>query len=83
MQAPYPFWQQLLFVSVGSPVVALLFKLGARGWATTVQGDRVSEKTATRQRIEFLAMLLSMWIVGIGVVVLNHYFPNLLPRSNP
>jgi len=33
----------------------------------------VSEKTIARQRTEFLAMLLSGWIVGFGVVIYVHF----------
>jgi hypothetical protein len=72
MQSPYLFWEQLLFVLVLSPILSLLCRLLARGWATAVQEGKASEKTIARQRTEFLAMLISIWAVGFGVIIFVH-----------
>ena len=74
MQSPYPIWEQLLIFAIMPPIVSLLFGVLARGWANTVEGGKVSEKTKTRQRKEVLAMLGSSYIVGTLVFIYVHLF---------
>jgi len=73
MQSPYPFWQQLLGVLLGVPVMALLFGILARSWAIGAQGGTPNNKTVARQRKEVLAMMGAGWIVGFGEVILLHF----------
>ena len=47
-------WEQVLISTAGPPIIAVLWRLRARGWARTVQGGTVSEKTERRQKKEFL-----------------------------
>lgn len=49
--------------------MAILFRFMARGWAMTVQGGTVSEKTQKRQRIEFWGMLISMYLLVWGMFI--------------
>jgi len=64
-----PLWEQLAFAIFGPPTMAILFKFMARGWALTVQGGTVSRKTVKRQRTEFWAMLLAMYLVVWGFLI--------------
>jgi hypothetical protein len=41
----------------------------ARGWAMTVQGETISQKTQKRQRIEFWGMLIMMYLLVFGEVI--------------
>jgi len=49
--------------------MAIIFKFMARGWALTVQDGNVSRKTVQRQRTEFCAMLLAMYLVVWGFFI--------------
>jgi hypothetical protein len=46
--------------------MAILFRFMARGWALTVQGGTVSQKTQKRQRIEFWGMLILLYLIVWG-----------------
>jgi hypothetical protein len=59
-------WEQLAFGLLGPPIMAILFRFMARGWAMTVQGGTVSNKTVKRQRIEFWGMLIAMYVLVLG-----------------
>jgi hypothetical protein len=47
--------------------MAALWWIVSRGWATTVQGGVVSERTKRRQKIEFWAVLILMYLVVFGM----------------
>ena len=64
-----PLWEQLTIGIFMPPVMALLFKFMARGWAMTVQGGTVSQKTKRRQRIEFWGMLVAMYLLMWGMFI--------------
>jgi hypothetical protein len=49
--------------------MALLIRTGSRGWAHTLQGDTLSEKTKKRQRIEFWSVLWFMYAMAIGMII--------------
>lgn len=65
--APIP--EQLAILILGPPIMAALVWIMSRGWAATVQGGVVSEKTKRRQRIEFWAFLIAMYLIGLGMFV--------------
>ena len=79
MQSPYPFWQQLLMILIGAPVISLVFGVLARGWANTVQGGSPSKETVARQRKLAFAMMGATWIVGFGEMILFHFLPGIIP----
>ena len=60
-------WVQLLIVVFLPPLGACLWRLMSRGWAMTVQGGRVSERTRRRQRIEFWVLLCVMY-AGVAFI---------------
>jgi hypothetical protein len=61
-----PLWEQLAIGIFGPPIMAILFRFMARGWAMTVQGGTVSQKTDKRQRIEFWGMLALLYLIVWG-----------------
>jgi hypothetical protein len=64
-----PVWEQILIGTVGPPILAVLWRLGARGWARTVQGGTISEKTEARQKTEFWILLFAMYAIMIGMFI--------------
>jgi len=62
-----PLWQQLAIVILGPPIMAWLVRLMSRGWALTVQGGTISEKTRKRQKYEFWGLLIFLYIMGIAM----------------
>jgi hypothetical protein len=61
-----PLWEQLVIGILGPPIMAILFRFRARGWAMMVQGGTVSEKTKDRQRIEFWVVLILCYVIVFG-----------------
>ena len=61
-----PLWEQLAIGILGPPIMAVLFRFMARGWAMSVQGGSVSKETEKRQRIEFWGMLVAMYLSVFG-----------------
>jgi len=72
MEGASPLWQQLLFIILGPPVMALLVHVLSRGWAKIVQGGNVSEATRKRQKLEFWIVLCFMYVMGFGMFVYAH-----------
>ncbi len=62
-------WEQVLISTAGPPIIAVLWRLRARGWARTVQGGTVSEKTERRQKKEFWILLVVLYAIVIGVFI--------------
>jgi len=62
-----PVWEQVAIGTIGPPAIAILFLFRARGWAWTVQGGSVSERTRRRQKIEFWILLAALYVMAIGV----------------
>ena len=51
------------------PVAAGLFRLMARNWAATVQGDEISEQTKSRQKLEFWVLLIALYVLCFGITI--------------
>lgn len=64
-----PLGEQIAIVFVGPPVMACLVWIMSRGWASIVQGGTPSERTKGRQKIEFWAILIVMYFIGIGMAL--------------
>jgi hypothetical protein len=62
-QGALPIYQQLLLDLIAPPVVAGLWWALSRGWALTVQGDSISEKTRVRQARLFWIVLILFYLV--------------------
>ncbi len=60
-----PIGEQLAILIAGPPVMACLLWLMSRGWANSVQGGSVSERTKHRQKLEFWIVLIAMYVIGI------------------
>jgi hypothetical protein len=61
-----PLWEQLAIGVFGPPIMAFILRFMMRGWAMTVQGGTVSERTERRQRIEFWVVLVLMYAIVWG-----------------
>jgi hypothetical protein len=68
-----PLWQQALFFVLAPPIMALLIRVLSRGWANIVQGGKVSEKTATRQRLEFWVVLCFMYVMLFCIFAYGYF----------
>ena len=64
--AAAPIWEQILIAVFGPPVVSILFRWRARGWALTMQGGSVSNRTKQRQNKEFWILLVVLYVLAIG-----------------
>jgi hypothetical protein len=64
-----PLGEQLAILILGPPVMAALIWLMSRGWAHTVQGEVVSDRTKHRQKMEFWIVLVVMYVLGFGMVL--------------
>ena len=67
--AALPIGQQFLGILLGPPVLAVLWWLGSRGWAATLQGGSVSDRTKLRQKKEFWILLAVMYLLGFGIMI--------------
>ena len=65
-------WQSVMFLILFPPIGAILWKLLSRGWATTVQGGRVSEQTRKRQKVLFWFVLGAAYVVQFAGVIARH-----------
>jgi len=52
---------QLVIIILGPPIIASLWRFMSRGWARTVQGGTLSDKTKRRQKLEFWILLGTMY----------------------
>ncbi len=64
-----PVGEQIAIFVLGPPVMASLIWLMSRGWAHTVQGEVVSDRTKHRQKMEFWIFMIVMYIFMIGVAL--------------
>jgi hypothetical protein len=78
MESPYSIWQQVLAISLGPPVIALVFYILASGRVSAVFGGKIPDKTKIDVKNVALAMMGAGWIVGFGGVILVHVFPGVI-----
>jgi hypothetical protein len=64
-----PLYQQILTAVFFPPVGAVMWWLMSRGWAMTVQGGAVSERTKRRQKIEFWVLLMIAYALSFAIIV--------------
>jgi hypothetical protein len=64
-----PIWEQFLIFVLGPPAMASLCWLMSRGWAHTIQGVVVSDRTKQRQMGEFWVLLIVMYLFSAAVVL--------------
>lgn len=64
-----PLWEQLAIVLIGPLVMASIWWLISRGWATNVQEKTVSARTKRRQKIEFWVLIALMYATTIGMLL--------------
>lgn len=64
-----PLGEQLAILIAGPPVMAGLIWLMSRGWAKTIQGGTATERTKSRQKIEFWMVLVVMYVLGFGMAL--------------
>jgi hypothetical protein len=61
--------EQLVIFVFGPPIMAALIWSMSRGWAHTVQGQVVSDRTKRRQKIEFWTVLALMYLFVMGLAL--------------
>jgi hypothetical protein len=66
MNMALPIARQVLLDVVAPPVLAGLWWLFSRGWATTMQGDDVSQMTVDRQNKGFWFVLIGLYVLMFG-----------------
>lgn len=74
MQAPLSFWQQVLMIILVPPIAAVAWAAFSRGWANTVQGGKISERTRKRQKVEFWAVLAFGYVMLFAIFVNAHFY---------
>jgi len=67
-----PLYQQILTAVFFPPVGAAIWWLMSRGWAMTVQGGTVSERTRRRQKTEFWVLLLIVYAMYFVMMIYAH-----------
>lgn len=69
-----PLDEQIAMVIVTPPIMTLVYRIMAYGWAMFVQGGNVSETTRKRQKRESWMLLWGLYIMMIGFFVYGHFF---------
>jgi hypothetical protein len=64
-----PLSEQFMIAILGPPIMATLWWLASRGFAQTVQGQTISEKTKQRQKKEFWILLVALYALGFGIIL--------------
>jgi hypothetical protein len=64
-----PLLQEVIFAIVVPPIITLVWWLGSRGLALTLQGGAVSEKTRRRQKRRFWVLLALIYAVVFGMLL--------------
>jgi hypothetical protein len=64
-----PISQLILWDLIVPPIIAVLWRITAGGWAMGVQRGDVSEKTRQRQWTEFWAILVLTFLVLFGFTI--------------
>jgi hypothetical protein len=68
-----PLGEQVLFLLLVPPIIAICCWVASRGLATAIQGGSVSETTKGRQKREFWAVLAGMYVIAIGMFIYAHF----------
>ena len=64
-----PMSQQILPDVISPPILAALWWSFSRGWANTVQGGEVSQRTKLRQKRGFWIVLIGLYLLMFGATV--------------
>lgn len=72
LAAAGPIPEQIAILLFGPPITAIVWSFLARGWAYSIQGGKVSERTKKRQKWEFWILLIIMYVICIVVAILAH-----------
>ncbi|MGA6983812.1 MAG: hypothetical protein WBZ11_19820 [Candidatus Sulfotelmatobacter sp.] len=68
-----PLARQYLLNTVAPPVLAGLWWVFSRGWATAVQGGEVSERTRKRQKWGLIVVLVLIYVLMFGATTYLHF----------
>ncbi len=71
--AALPLYQQILSDIFIPPVGTVLWWLMSRGWALTVQGGTVSEMTKRRQKVEFVVVLIGVYLLMFSITIYGYF----------
>lgn len=71
--AALPLYQQILYGMFFPPVGAAFWWLMSRGWAMTVQGGVVSERTKRRQKVEFVVLLIVAYLIMFSIIIYAYF----------
>lgn len=64
-----PIDEQILLDLIVPPVGSALWLMMSRGWASTVQGGTISERTKKRQKAEFWIILSAVYLLMFGITI--------------
>ncbi|MGH9474009.1 MAG: hypothetical protein ACRD13_05235 [Terriglobales bacterium] len=68
--ATLPTGQLIVFLLVGPPIGACIWRLMARGWAMGVQGGRVSDRVKRWERIEFRWLIVICYAIEVVMLII-------------
>jgi hypothetical protein len=68
-----PLSEQIILDIIAPPIITGVWWIMARGWAASVQGGSASETTKKRQKWEFLAILLIIYVLAIGITIYGQF----------
>jgi hypothetical protein len=61
-----PRWEQFVILILGPPIMTSVWWLSARAWALSIQGESASQKTKSRQKLEFTVILVLMYAIALA-----------------
>ena len=64
-----PVYQQIVLDLLVPPLGAFVWWFMARGWAATVQGGEITERTKQRQKKEFWVILIAAYLIMFGITI--------------
>ena len=68
-----PLAQQYLLDLIAPPIIATLWWMLSRGWATAVEADEISDRTKKRQRFGFFFVLALIYALMFGATTYLHF----------
>ncbi len=68
-----PLWKQLLTDLLVPPVLAVLWWTLSRGWAASVQGGSVGQRTRRRQAVGFWLVLAVAFAAMISITLYGYF----------
>jgi|HubBroStandDraft_1064217.scaffolds.fasta_scaffold757150_2 hypothetical protein len=65
--------KQYLLDLVAPLVITVMWWIFSRGWAAGIQGGQISHQTKERQKVEFVVVLVLLYVGMFGMTIYIHY----------